>query len=69
MVLNKALPSVFVEPSLMRMMKGEIPYRAVLQSMYRDGLVLAGLCALASAGIAQYVRVSVASQASTIITT
>ena len=53
-VLNKALPSVFAEPSLMRMLKGEIPYRQVLQNMYRDGMIFAGLFAIAAAGVAQF---------------
>ena len=51
-VLNKAMPSVFAEPSLLRMLKGEIPYRQVLQSMYRDGVIFAAVCAVAAAGTA-----------------
>lgn len=53
-VLNKALPSVFEEPSLMRMLKGEIPYREVMHSMYRDGIILAGILAAAGATVAHF---------------
>ena len=52
-LLNKALPAVFAEPSMTRMLKGDLPYRAVIQSMYRDGLVLAGFLAAAVAGVMQ----------------
>ena len=55
-VLHKLLPGVFLEPSFMRMLKGEVPYRAVMQSMYRDGMVLAGLTAAAIASSVHLVR-------------
>lgn len=51
-VLYNAVPSVFAEPSLLRMLKDEIPYRQVMQSMCRDGVILAGICAVAAAGAA-----------------
>ena len=51
-VLCKALPSVFAEPSLLRMLKGEISYKQVMQSMCMDGVILAGICAVAAAGAA-----------------
>lgn len=61
-VLNKALPSVFVEPSLMRMLKGEIAYRDVFYSMYRDGMVLAGILAVAGASVTHLVTRQTLSQ-------
>ena len=55
-VLHKLLPGVFLEPKFMQMLKGEVPYRAVMQSMYRDGMVLAGLTAAAVASSVHFVR-------------
>ena len=46
MVPHKALPSLFAEPSMVKMLKGKVPYRTVVESMYKDGLILAGICAL-----------------------
>ena len=40
----------------MQMLKGEVPYRAVMQSMYRDGMVLAGLTTAAVASTVHLVR-------------
>ena len=54
-VLNTALPSLFAEPSMMQMLKGQVPYRSVIHSMYRDGLILAGVCTVAVAGLAKFV--------------
>ena len=51
-VLYTAVPSVFAEPSLLRMLKEQIPYRQDMQSMCRDGVILAGICAVAAAGAA-----------------
>ena len=61
-VLNKAMPNVVAEPSLMQMLKGEIPYRQVLQSMYRDGVIFAGILAVAAAGTAHLVTRSASNQ-------
>ena len=55
-LLHNALPGVFLEPSMTQMLKGKVPYRRVMQSMYRDGIILAGLCALAVTSIAHLVR-------------
>ena len=46
MVPHKALPSLFAEPSLMKVLKGRVPYRTVMNSMYSEGLVVVGLFAL-----------------------
>lgn len=46
MVPHKALPGLFAEPSMMQMLKGKVPYRKVVNSMYKDGLILAGVCAI-----------------------
>ena len=55
MGLNMALPSVFAEPSMMQMPKGQVPYRSVMHSMYKDSLILAGVCAVAAASLARFV--------------
>lgn len=47
---------MFSEASMTQMLKGQVPYRAVMQSMYRDGIVLAGLAAVAVAGSVHLVR-------------
>ena len=49
-------PGMFLEPSFMQMLKGEVPYREVMQSMYRDGIILAGLTAAAVASSVHLVR-------------
>ena len=46
-----------------QMLKGQVPYRAVMQSMYRDGIVLAGLTAVAVAGSFHLVKSFNVSQA------
>ena len=61
-VLHKLLPGVFLEPKFTQMLKGEVPYRAVVQSMYMDGIVLAGLTAAAVASSVHFVRSVNASQ-------
>lgn len=55
-ILHRLLPDMFSEASMTQMLKGQVPYRAVMQSMYRDGLVLAGLAAVAVAGSVHLVR-------------
>lgn len=61
-VLHQIAPGVFLEASMMRMLKGQVPYRTVMQSMYRDGMVLTGLCTVVVASLVQLVKSSGVSQ-------
>ena len=45
-LLNKLTPKVFSGPRVMAMAMGAMPYTAMMNCLYQDGLMLAGVTAI-----------------------